>query len=95
MPKSTRDKISQMDLANIQARKALNIETDNAIRDYYERQGVIQIRSQLKRPTTYDEKLMKEFEMTQKIDEKGNPIIFETTEPPPEYVQQPEIENYF
>jgi len=92
MPKLTRDGISRIDLANIQARKMVNIETDNAIRDYLERQGVIQIKSQLKQPTTYDEKVMKEFEMTHKIDENWNPIIFETNEPPPELIN---VENEF
>ena len=76
MKKQSRDEISQMVMDGIEIKKLTANQTDNVMKDYLLKQGLSSF-TPSKPKTSVDEEAVREFQMNQKLDAKGEPIVIE------------------
>jgi hypothetical protein len=87
----TIDDMAEMDIQNIELKKISAQQTDNAMRGFFEKQGVYQIKTPRVGKSHVTNEMIKEFEMSNKIDSNGVPIIFESLREPE--ILQPQLEE--
>jgi hypothetical protein len=87
----TIEDMAEMDIQNIELKKISAQQTDNAIRNYFEKQGIYQIKTPRVGKSHVTNEMVKEFENSQKIDLNGVPIFFESPREPE--MLQPQLED--
>lgn len=88
----TTEEYARMDLGNLAIKRNVTNQTDNAIADFAKKNPDT-FGKRGKAPFSFvNEEMVKDYQMSHKIDENGVPIIFEET-PPPDLLPPPDLEE--